>query len=105
MKHAVSSAAAPAAIGPYSQAVDAGPFVFVSGQLPVDPATGAIPDGAAAPRTAARAASNLSRLRILYRNDSISGVGCTKWTRMQKQRVRGSSSASPASNARTAWKR
>ena len=48
MKHAVSSAAAPAAIGPYSQAVDAGPFVFVSGQLPVDPATGAIPDGAAA---------------------------------------------------------
>ena len=39
---------APAAIGPYSQAVDAGALVFVSGQLPVDPATGAMPEGAAA---------------------------------------------------------
>lgn len=32
---------APAAIGPYSQAVQAGPLLFVSGQLPLDPATGA----------------------------------------------------------------
>lgn len=32
---------APAAIGPYSQAVQAGNLVFVSGQLPIDPATGA----------------------------------------------------------------
>ena len=48
MKEVVSTPAAPAALGPYSQAIDAGPFVFVSGQLPVDPATGAIPDGAAA---------------------------------------------------------
>ena len=48
MKHAVSTAAAPAALGPYSQGIDAGPFVFVSGQLPVDPATGEIPDDAAA---------------------------------------------------------
>ena len=48
MKHAVSTAAAPAAVGPYSQAVESGGFIFVSGQLPVDPATGAIPDGAAA---------------------------------------------------------
>ena len=39
---AVSTAAAPAAIGPYSQAVQAGPFVFVSGQLPINPATGEI---------------------------------------------------------------
>jgi 2-iminobutanoate/2-iminopropanoate deaminase len=44
----VSTSSAPAAIGPYSQAIDAGALVFVSGQLPVDPATGAIPDGAAA---------------------------------------------------------
>ncbi len=48
MKHVVSTAAAPAALGPYSQGIDAGPFVFVSGQLPVDPATGEIPDDAAA---------------------------------------------------------
>lgn len=39
MKKAISTSAAPAAIGPYSQAIEAGGFVFVSGQLPVDPAT------------------------------------------------------------------
>ena len=44
----VSTPSAPSAIGPYSQAIDTGTLVFVSGQLPVDPATGAIPDGAAA---------------------------------------------------------
>ncbi|MDI6710917.1 MAG: RidA family protein [Bacillota bacterium] len=31
---------APAAVGPYAQAIKAGPFIFVSGQLPLDPATG-----------------------------------------------------------------
>ena len=36
----VSTTNAPAAIGPYSQALDLGNMVFVSGQLPVDPATG-----------------------------------------------------------------
>ena len=36
---------APAAIGPYSQGYEAGGFVYTSGQIPVDPATGAIPDG------------------------------------------------------------
>jgi 2-iminobutanoate/2-iminopropanoate deaminase len=42
MKDAVSSPDAPAAIGPYSPAIKAGPFLFVSGQIPVDPATGAV---------------------------------------------------------------
>ena len=36
---------APSAIGPYSQAVAAGEFVFVSGQIPLDPATGAMVEG------------------------------------------------------------
>ena len=36
---------APAAIGPYSQGYKVGPFVYTSGQIPVDPATGAIPEG------------------------------------------------------------
>lgn len=40
MKEAIHIAQAPAAIGPYSQAIRANGFVFVSGQLPVDPATG-----------------------------------------------------------------
>lgn len=39
---------APAAIGPYSQGMIVGSLVFCSGQIPVDPATGAIPEGIAA---------------------------------------------------------
>lgn len=42
MKKEISTPKAPAAIGPYSQGIVAGPFVFVSGQLPVDPSTGKI---------------------------------------------------------------
>ena len=36
---------APAAIGPYSKAIEANGFVYASGQLPIDPATGAFPEG------------------------------------------------------------
>ena len=43
MKHAISSQQAPAAIGPYSQAIRTGNMLFVSGQLPIDPLTGAFP--------------------------------------------------------------
>ncbi len=39
-KKIISTTAAPAAIGPYSQAVMAGDFLYVSGQIPLDPATG-----------------------------------------------------------------
>ena len=46
---AISTLEAPAAIGPYSQAIDSGAgLVFVSGQLPIDPATGAFPVGGVA---------------------------------------------------------
>jgi len=41
-KNVIQTANAPAAIGPYSQAIDLGDLVFTSGQIPVDPATGAI---------------------------------------------------------------
>ena len=41
----ISTTAAPAAIGPYSQAVEANGFVFASGQLPIDPLTGQFPEG------------------------------------------------------------
>lgn len=43
MKKQIDTKAAPGAIGPYSQAIDAGPLVFASGQLPIDPATGEMP--------------------------------------------------------------
>jgi len=42
MKEIISTQKAPAAIGPYSQAVKAGNLLFISGQIPVDPATGEI---------------------------------------------------------------
>ncbi len=42
---ALSTKNAPSAIGPYSQAVRVGNFVFTSGQIPIDPATGNIVDG------------------------------------------------------------
>ena len=45
MRQAVSSDAAPKAIGPYSQAIRAGSLVFVSGQIPLDPKTGAMVEG------------------------------------------------------------
>lgn len=48
MKQVISTEHAPSAIGPYSQAIKAGGFVFTSGQLPIDPATGAFPEGIAA---------------------------------------------------------
>ena len=40
----ISTNKAPAAIGPYSQAIDLGNMVFLSGQIPIDPATGAMPE-------------------------------------------------------------
>jgi len=43
--HAVSTAGAPAALGPYSQAIRCGDTVYVSGQLPIAPATGKLLDG------------------------------------------------------------
>ena len=42
---AISTKNAPAAIGTYSQAIEAGGMVFASGQLPINPATGAFPEG------------------------------------------------------------
>ena len=45
MKQQISTTAAPAAIGPYSQAIEANGIIFVSGQLPIDPATGAFAEG------------------------------------------------------------
>lgn len=42
---AISTKNAPAAIGPYSQAIETGGMIFASGQLPIDPNTGAFPEG------------------------------------------------------------
>ena len=60
MKHAVASPDAPKAIGPYSQAVRAGNLLFLSGQIPSDPATGNIIEGDIAAQTR-RVFDNLGR--------------------------------------------
>ncbi|MBQ9980425.1 MAG: RidA family protein [Oscillospiraceae bacterium] len=51
MKYAVRTGNAPAAIGPYSQAVHAGGFIFTSGQLGLDPITGRLAEGGIAGQT------------------------------------------------------
>lgn len=51
MKKQIATTKAPGAIGPYSQGIDVGSIVFVSGQIPVDPATGAIAEGITAQTT------------------------------------------------------
>src|SRR3982750_3226406 len=51
MKQQIQTKNAPAAIGPYSQAIKAGGFVFVSGQLPIDPETGEVVAGGTAEQT------------------------------------------------------
>ena len=44
-KNIIATANAPAAIGPYSQAIDCGSFIVTSGQIPIDPATGNVVEG------------------------------------------------------------
>ncbi len=56
----ISTKNAPAAIGPYSQALDMGGMVFVSGQIPVDPATGEMADD-----VRAQAAQSLTNLKSI----------------------------------------
>jgi len=61
MKQAMSTASAPSAIGPYSQAVRVGDLMFLSGQVPLDPATGQMVDGDVAVQTR-RVMENLSQV-------------------------------------------
>lgn len=51
MKHVIKTEKAPQAIGPYSQAIKAAGLVFVSGQIPIDPATGEFVEGGIAEQT------------------------------------------------------
>ena len=60
MKKAISTDKAPAAIGPYSQAIEVNGMVYTSGVIPVNPATGEIPEGVEA--QAEQAFSNMKAL-------------------------------------------
>jgi 2-iminobutanoate/2-iminopropanoate deaminase len=61
MLEAVSTSLAPGAIGPYSQAIRAGQLLFVSGQVPIDPATGALISGTIGDQTR-RALENIGAI-------------------------------------------
>jgi 2-iminobutanoate/2-iminopropanoate deaminase len=61
MKNIISTEQAPKAIGPYSQAVIANGFAFLSGQIPLDPATNQLVDGGIAAQTE-RVLENLKRV-------------------------------------------
>ena len=51
MKKVIATTDAPAAVGPYSQAIAVGDFLFAAGQIPLDPATGALVEGDIAAQT------------------------------------------------------
>ena len=69
MREAVSTPAAPAAIGPYSQAIRAGSLLFVSGQIPLDPATGTMVEGDIAVQT----------VRVLDTLEAVLAAGGASW--------------------------
>jgi 2-iminobutanoate/2-iminopropanoate deaminase len=68
MKIAVSTPAAPAAIGPYSQAIRVGSWLFLSGQIPLDPATGELVRGDVSAQTE-RVLQNLSAVLKVGHSD------------------------------------
>lgn len=71
----VSTQAAPAAVGPYAQAVRAGGFVFSAGQLPIDPVTGEVPDG-----VEAQARQSLRNVAAVLEAGGSSMAGVVKTT-------------------------
>lgn len=75
MKQPVATTAAPAAIGPYSQAIRIGDMLFISGQLPIDPATGEMPQG-----VEAQTARSLANARAILEEAGMSLDNVVKTT-------------------------
>lgn len=75
MKKILATTKAPGAIGPYSQAVRVGETVYVSGQLPVDPETGNIPEG-----ITAQATQSLSNIRAILESEGLTMDNVVKTT-------------------------
>lgn len=70
MKKVIVTADAPAAVGPYSQAIASGDLLFCAGQIPLEPATGALVEGDAAAQTT-RVLENVKA--VLAANDMTFG--------------------------------
>jgi len=62
VKHVITTPRAPAAIGPYSQGIKAGNLLFVSGQIPIDPATGALIEAKDIPSQTRRVLQNIQQI-------------------------------------------
>ncbi len=75
MKEVIATTAAPGAIGPYSQAIDLGNMVFISGQIPVNPATGEIPEG-----IKAQTAQSISNIKAILAEAGLSIDNVVKTT-------------------------
>lgn len=80
MKKVLATKEAPAAIGPYSQAVRADKLVFVSGQLPIDPATGEF----AGEDIAAQARQSLTNIKNILASDGLTMADVVKTTVLLK---------------------
>lgn len=76
MKKVLATTNAPAAIGPYSQAIHAGNVVFVSGQLPIDPATGAF----AGDDIVAQTRQSLTNIKSILESDGLTMADVVKTT-------------------------
>lgn len=75
MKKVICSSKAPGAIGPYSQAIEAGGMVFVSGQLPIDAATGLMAEGAGA-----QARQSLENIKMILAEAGLTMASIVKTT-------------------------
>ena len=76
MKKVVNTNEAPAAIGPYSQAIEANGMLFISGQLPVDPATGKFPQGGIAEQTR----QSFSNIKAILKEAGMTTANIVKTT-------------------------
>ncbi|MBO5271558.1 MAG: RidA family protein [Muribaculaceae bacterium] len=75
MKKVIATTNAPGAIGPYSQAIDTGSFVFISGQIPVNPASGEIPEG-----IEAQAAQSMANIKAILAEAGLTMDNVVKTT-------------------------
>ena len=76
MKQAISTPQAPAAIGPYSQAIRIGNLLFTSGQIPIDPATGILVEGGIKEQTR----QSLSNVQAILQKAGLSMANVIKTT-------------------------
>ena len=76
MKQAISTPHAPAAIGPYSQAIRIGNLLFTSGQIPIDPATGVFVEGGIKEQTR----QSLSNVRAILEEAGLTLANVIKTT-------------------------